>query len=186
MIPASRATPLVVTLLLLGGPAPVLAQGVVRGAQEGAAVGNKAAGPVGGVVGGAVGGVFGGVAGGVKGVLGIPQSSTTTGAKRQTASRAGTLTGTGIRSELIGRPLTWRSDDGSQTGVTVFYTDNTAVLTNSSLSTGPDDAGRWAMRSNRICVTWEKINPGVENCSTWTRTGPKTFRDSDGITFTTN
>jgi hypothetical protein len=170
---------------LMLGTTPLLAQGVVRGAQEGAAVGNRAAGPVGGVVGGAVGGVFGGVAGGVKGVLGIPQSSGSS-SRAQRASRTDTLSRSAIRSELIGRPLTWRSDDGSQTGVTVFYADNTATLTKASLTSGPEDSGRWSLRGNRLCITWEKINPGVENCSTWTRTGPKTFRDSDGITFTSN
>ncbi|WP_205666198.1 hypothetical protein [Aquabacter cavernae] len=63
---------------------PVAAQGVVRGAQQGAAVGNDVAGPVGGAVGGAVGAVGGGIAGGVKGVLGIPQSTSTKGAKANT------------------------------------------------------------------------------------------------------
>lgn len=171
--------------LLFAACGPVLAQGVVKGAQEGAAVGNKAAGPVGVAVGGVFGGVAGGVAGGVKGVLGIPQSTTPAPAQRSASSK-GTLSRSAIRSELIGRPLKWSSGDGSQTGTTVFYADNTAVVTNSSLTTGPEDAGRWAMRDNRICVTWQKINPGVENCSTWTRTGPKSFRDSDGVVFTTN
>jgi hypothetical protein len=141
---------------------------------------------VGGVVGGAVGGVFGGVAGGVKGVLGIPQSTATTGSRPQSASRSGAMSRSAIRAELVGRPLNWRSDDGSQSGVTVFYSDNTVALSKSSLKSGPEDAGRWTMRGNRTCVTWEKINPGIENCSTCTRTGPKTFRDSDGITFSTN
>jgi len=170
--------------LLVAAAGPVLAQGVVKGAQEGAAVGNKAAGPVGAAVGGIFGGVAGGVAGGVKGVLGIPQSTTTAPAARTT--RNGTLTRAGVRSEIIGRPLKWTSGDGTQTGSTVFYADNTAVVTNSSLTTGPEDAGRWTLRDNRICVTWQKINPGIENCSSWTRTGPKSFRDSDGVVFTTN
>ena len=59
---------------VLAGPAPSMAQGVVRGAQEGAAVGNRAAGPVGGVVGGAVGGVFGGVAAVSKGCSAFPRT----------------------------------------------------------------------------------------------------------------
>lgn len=56
---------------------PASAQGVVRGAEKGAAVGNRTAGPVGAVVGGTIGGVAGGIAGGVKGVLGIPQNTST-------------------------------------------------------------------------------------------------------------
>ena len=163
-----------------------MAQGVVRGAQEGAAVGNRAAGPVGGVVGGAVGGVFGGVAGGVKGVLGIPQNTSTAGSRSARTTRTSVLSRNAIRSELVGRPLAWRNDDGTQTGTTVFYADNTAALMNSSIANTPNDTGRWTMRSNRVCVIWEHINPGNESCSTWTRTAPKTYRDSDGITFTAN
>ncbi|WP_293864574.1 hypothetical protein [uncultured Alsobacter sp.] len=184
MISLRTATALSAAAFLLAMPAPSMAQGVVRGAQEGAAVGNKAAGPVGGVVGGAVGGIFGGVAGGVKGVLGIPQNTSTGGRKATRAARSAELSRNAIRSELLGRPLTWRSEDGSQTGTTVFYTDNTAALMNSNIANTPDDKGKWTMRNNWLCITWDKINPGTESCSTWTRTGPKTYRDSGGITFT--
>lgn len=180
------ATALGAVAFLLAAPVPSMAQGVVRGAQEGAAVGNRAAGPVGGVVGGAVGGVFGGVAGGVKGVLGIPQNTGSAGVRTSRAARSDVLSRASIRSEILGRPLAWRSDDGTQTGTTVFYTDNTAALMNSSIANTPNDTGRWTLRSNRVCVMWEHINPGNESCSTWTRTGPKTYRDSDGITFTAN
>ncbi len=172
------------TAFLLALPLQIHAQGVVKGAQEGAAVGNKAAGPVGGAVGGAVGGIFGGVAGGVKGVLGIPQSTSNAGT--QPAQRSSTLSRSSIKSELLGRPLKWTNADGTQSGTTVFYLDNTATLTNTNLSIGADDRGRWSMKNNRLCVTWEKIRPNEENCSTWTRLGPKTYRDSDGITFTAN
>ncbi len=172
------------TALLLALPLQAQAQGVVKGAQEGASVGNKAAGPVGGAVGGAVGGIFGGVAGGVKGVLGIPQSTASVGTQR--TQRSSALSRTSIQSELVGRPLKWTNADGTQSGTTVFYTDKTATLMNANLSTGADDRGQWSMRNNRLCVTWEKIRPQEENCSTWTRVGPKTYRDSDGITFTAN
>lgn len=172
------------TVLLLTFPFQAHSQGVVKGAQEGAAVGNKAAGPVGGAVGGAVGGIFGGVAGGVKGVLGIPQSTSSVGTQR--TQRSSTLSRASIRSELVGRPLKWTNGDGTQSGTTVFYTDNTAMLTNANLPIGADDRGRWSMKNNRLCVIWEKIRPSEENCSTWTRLGPKTYRDSDGITFTSN
>jgi hypothetical protein len=53
------------------------AQGIPRGASEGADTGARAAGPVGGAVGGVLGGVAGGVVGGVKGVLGVPQETST-------------------------------------------------------------------------------------------------------------
>jgi hypothetical protein len=159
------------------------AQGIVKGAQEGAAVGNKAAGPVGGAVGGAVGGVTGGVVGGVKGVLGIPQNTSSIQSTR--ATKSSLLSGSSIRSGLLGRPLQWTSSDGTQSGTMVFYTDGTAALMNANLTTGPDDKGMWTMRGNRLCVTWEKLRAGQENCSTWTRLGPKTFRDSDGFDVTT-
>ncbi len=159
------------------------AQGIVKGAQEGAAVGNKAAGPVGGAVGGAVGGVTGGVVGGVKGVLGIPQNTASVQTGR--TAKASALSGSSIRKDLLGRPLQWTSSDSTQSGTMVFYTDGTAALMNSNLSTGPEDKGTWTMRGNRMCVTWEKLRAGQENCSTWTRLGPKTFRDSDGFDVTT-
>src|SRR6478735_2524312 len=151
------------------------AQGIVKGAQEGAAVGNKAAGPVGGAV--------GGVVGGVKGVLGIPQNTSSGQGTRTT--KASVLSGSSIRSGLLGKPLQWTSSDTTQSGTMVFYTDGTAALMNANLSTGPDDKGTWTMRGNRLCVTWEKLRAGQENCSTWTRVGPKTFRDSDGFDVTT-
>jgi hypothetical protein len=57
--------------MLLGAPAAVEAQGLVKGVQEGAKEGNKAAGPVGGVLGGAIGGVVGVFTG----VLGVGKSA---------------------------------------------------------------------------------------------------------------
>ncbi len=166
--------------LILALSLPANAQGIVKGAEEGAKVGNDAAGPVGGAVGGVAGGVAGGVVGGVKGVLGIPQASGTRSKPRRTAM----LTRTTLRSELVGRPLPWSNDDGSQKGTTVFYTDGTAALTDSNLGAGPTDAGRWTIKSNRLCVTWDKNWPGEERCSTWTRTGNGMFRSSDGIVIT--
>jgi hypothetical protein len=164
---------------LLAVPLPALAQGVVKGAQEGAKVGNEAAGPVGGAVGGAVGGIAGGVAGGVKGALGLPQNSGTGHARTR---RTAVLSPATLKSAMLGKPLQWKNDDGSQSGTTVFYTDGTAALTGSNLPAGPDDSGTWTMKGNRLCVTWEKTNPGQEQCSSWTRTGPTTFRSSEGIT----
>jgi hypothetical protein len=64
-IPAARTHPKLrfalgtVLVMLLGTPATVNAQGLVKGVQQGAKEGNKAAGPVGGVLGGAIGGVVG-------------------------------------------------------------------------------------------------------------------------------
>ena len=66
---------LTIGLAVFAMPSVLQAQGMMRGAKQGADVGNRAAGPVGAAVGGAVGGVAGGVVGGVKGVLGIPQST---------------------------------------------------------------------------------------------------------------
>ncbi|MFO1147422.1 MAG: hypothetical protein U1E62_03515 [Alsobacter sp.] len=159
--------------------APASAQGIVKGAKEGAKVGSEAAGPVGGAVGGAVGGVAGGVAGGVKGVLGLPQNTATASSRKP---RTTSLTRTSLRAALIGKPLTWKSDDGARTGTTVYYTDGTAALSGSNLPAGADDSGQWTMKGNRLCVTWDKTDPGQETCSTWTKTGPRTFRSSDGIT----
>jgi LTXXQ motif family protein len=48
-----------IIVMLLGAPATIHAQGLVKGVQQGAQAGNKAAGPVGGVLGGAIGGVVG-------------------------------------------------------------------------------------------------------------------------------
>jgi hypothetical protein len=158
--------------------APAWAQGIVKGAKEGAKVGSEAAGPVGGAVGGAVGGVAGGVAGGVKGVLGVPQNTSAPASRKH---RTTTLSKASLRTALIGKPLTWKSDDGARTGTTVYYTDGTAALTGSNLPTGADDSGRWTMKGNTLCVTWDRTNSGQEKCASWTKTGPTTFRSSDGI-----
>jgi hypothetical protein len=168
---------------VLAAPIPIKAQGVVKGAQEGAAAGNKAAGPVGGAVGGAVGGVAGGVAGGVKGVFGIPQNTSTSGSHR--ARRSRTMSQSSMKSDLIGRPLQWTNGDGTQSGTTVFYTDGSSALTNSNLPTGPDDQGHWSFKGSSLCVTWDKVRPGEESCTTWTLTGPKSYQNSDGVRVTT-
>jgi hypothetical protein len=168
---------------VLAAPVPTKAQGVVKGAQEGAAAGDRAAGPVGGAVGGAVGGVAGGVAGGVKGVLGIPQNTSTSGSHR--ARRTRVMSQSSMKSALIGRPLQWTNGDGTQSGTTVFYTDGSSALTNSNLPTGPDDQGRWSFKGNRLCVTWDKVRPGEEICTSWTQTGPKVYENSDGVRVTT-
>jgi hypothetical protein len=149
---------------ILAAPVGVVAQGVVKGAEEGAAAGNKAAGPVGGAVGGAVGGVAGGVAGGVKGVLGIPQNTATSGSRK--ARRNGTMSQSSMKLALVGRPLQWTNGDGTQSGTTVFYTDGSSALMNSNLPTGADDQGRWSFKGSRLCVTWDKVRPGEESCST--------------------
>src|SRR6478735_7142988 len=104
------------------------AQGIVKGAQEGAAVGNKAAGPVGGAVGGAVGGVTGGVVGGVKGVLGVPQNTSTSGSRARRVSATSELSQSSLKADLLGRPLAWANSDNTQTATVVFYTDGTAVM----------------------------------------------------------
>jgi hypothetical protein len=78
-IPAARAHPKLrfalgtVLVMLVGTPALVDAQGLVKGVQEGAKEGNKAAGPVGGVLGGAIGGVVGVFTG----VLGVGKNAQT-------------------------------------------------------------------------------------------------------------
>src|SRR5689334_17873240 len=107
---------------------PAHAQGVVKGAQDGAAVGNRAAGPVGG----AVGGVAGGVVGGVKGVLGVPQNTSTSTARTRRASAGGDLSQSSMKSDLLGRPLQWANADGTQTATVVFYTDGTAAMMGSN------------------------------------------------------
>jgi hypothetical protein len=165
--------------------APAQAQGVVKGAQEGAAVGNKAAGPVGGAVGGAVGGVTGGVVGGVKGVLGVPQNTSTSSSRARRVSATSDLSQSSLKADLLGRPLAWANSDNTQTATVVFYTDGTAVMSDGNLPSGADDKGTWTFKGKRLCVTWEKLRPGQETCSTWTRTGQKAYRDSDGMVVTT-
>jgi hypothetical protein len=67
----------------------------------------------------------------------------------------------------------------------VFYADGTSVLTGSNLPSGPDDKGVWSFKGKQLCVTWEKLQPGEESCRTWTKTGPKAYRDSAGMVVTT-
>jgi hypothetical protein len=167
---------------------PAAAQGIVKGAQEGATVGNRAAGPVGGAVGGAVGGVAGGVAGGVKGVLGIPQNTSTHRAPRKHAASA-VMVPDAMRTALVGHPVLWKSQNGRQTATATFDEDGTAHLAEANLDGMPEDTGRWEIKDKAFCVTWDKAplgrsKPGEEACSTWRKTGAKTYRSAHGDVVT--
>ena len=179
------------SLLLATFAGPAAAQGIVKGAQEGAAAGNRAAGPVGGAVGGAVGGVAGGVAGGVKGVLGIPQSSGMHHTRHKHAARVTSvaLVPAAMKTALVGHPLHWKSSDGRQMATMTFDEDGTAHLADSNLDGMPDDSGRWEIKDKAFCVTWDKAalgksTPGQETCSTWRKTGAKSYRSAQGDVVT--
>jgi hypothetical protein len=89
-----------------------------------------------------------------------------------------------LKSDLIGRPLRWANEDGTQTSDVVFYTDGTAVMTGANMPTGSDDKGTWNFKGKRLCVTWEKLRPGEESCTTWVRTGDKAYKASNGMVIT--
>jgi hypothetical protein len=190
---ASRLPWLVAAGLIaaFGCAAPASAQGVVKGAQEGAAAGNRAAGPVGGAVGGAVGGVAGGVAGGVKGVLGIPQNTSTrhTKSSRAHTSTAALLVPDALRTALVGHPVQWRTGDRKQTATATFNEDGTAHLADANIPGMAEDDGRWEIKDNTFCTTWNKValayaQAGQESCATWRRTSSKTYRSSRGEVVT--
>lgn len=177
-------------LAAVGFAAPASAQGVVKGAQEGAAAGNRAAGPVGGAVGGAVGGVAGGVVGGVKGVLGVPQDTSTHRTRtRTTKASAAVLVPDALRTALIGHPVQWRTSDGQQKATAVFNEDGTARISDSNVPGMAEDSGRWEIRDNTFCTTWDKVSlayaqAGQQSCTTWRRTGSKTYRSARGEVVT--
>jgi hypothetical protein len=58
-------------------------------------------------------------------------------------------------------------------------------MKDSNLPTGADDEGKWSFKGKQLCVTWDKFRAGEEHCSTWVRTGPKAYRDSEGMVVTT-
>lgn len=177
-------------LAAVGLAAPASAQGIVKGAQDGAAAGNRAAGPVGGAVGGAVGGVAGGVVGGVKGVLGVPQNTSTRGTRRTRASAAkATLVPDALRAALVGHPVQWRTGDGMQKATATFNEDGTARLTDANVPGMAEDSGRWEIRDDTFCTTWDKLSiaytqAGQQSCTSWRKTGAKTYRSARGEVVT--
>lgn len=86
-----------------------------------------------------------------------------------------------LDDEFIGKRLKWEQ---GQTSGTVRYSKNGKASLRIKGGGIKSDKGTWRFRGNRLCVTWEKIRDGKEGCFTVTRTGARSYRNSNGSIIT--
>jgi|SRR5579872_1216866 len=82
-------------------------------------------------------------------------------------ARAGeSLTGEQITSALSGRVTTGYQDSGSPYRIT-YQADGTQTLQSGKFF----DTGKWVVRGNQLCLTWNKKFSGQEQCYLVSRDG---------------
>ena len=93
---------------------------------------------------------------------------------------AAPLSGDEIRKQIIGKKLSWVTNDGFK-GTARHGKNGKSKLTQTAPSKFKDK-GTWKIKGNKLCSTWTEIRGGKEGCTTFTPTGNrKEFRFNDGV-----
>jgi len=89
------------------------------------------------------------------------------------------MSGNEIRSELIGKNLSWKN--GKYSGTASYASNGSAKV---SIKGADNDTGRWTLKGNQLCITWKRTRGGKEGCFTVNKTGSKTYKYSNGSVVT--
>jgi hypothetical protein len=89
---------------------------------------------------------------------------------------AASLTAAVIKSDIVDKTFQW--DNHKDKGSVVYKSDGTSSMT---IATHPGltaDSGKWALKGNQICVTWEIV---AARCFTLEARGPGKYKTSTNV-----
>jgi hypothetical protein len=98
------------------------------------------------------------------------------------AARAGDLTQSEIRDELVGRQIIWWEDGGWLSGHLTLGSNGQAELS-VERPRRQLDTGRWTLRDGELCTEWSAMRSGAEKCYSLRRDEQGRFVTSGGNVF---
>jgi len=98
------------------------------------------------------------------------------------AALAGELSSGEIRSELVGRSISWWEQGGWFNGQMMLLPDGRAEISIDAPKRA-GDRGRWMVRGDQLCTVWGDFRSGQEKCYSLQRGAAGRFETSGGNVF---